>query len=61
LKEALLALQLPLLGADVWTYTWGSDFSSHRAYVTIQGSNPSSPNFKWMWVSKAQHKHKFFF
>jgi hypothetical protein len=26
LKEALLALQLPLLGADVWTYTWGSDF-----------------------------------
>jgi hypothetical protein len=61
LKETLLALQLPSSGADVWTYTWGSDFSSHWAYITLQGSHPASHIFKWMWVSKAQHKPKFFF
>jgi hypothetical protein len=61
LKEALLALQLPSLGLDEWTYVWDSDFSSHRAYVSLQGSHPASPIYKWMWVSKAQHNHTFFF
>jgi hypothetical protein len=48
LKDALLALQLPSQGSDEWTYVWDSDFSSHMAYIFLQGSHPTPPLFKWM-------------
>jgi hypothetical protein len=62
LKDGILALQLHAQGSDEWTYVWdSSSFSSHRAYSFLRGSYPASPLFKWMWASKAQNKHKFFF
>jgi hypothetical protein len=62
LKDSILASRLPSEGSDEWTYVWDSGgFSSHRAYSFLRGSHPASPLFKWMWASKAQNKHKFFF
>lgn len=62
LKTNIAALNLHFERHDEWTYIWGSNyFSSHRAYIQLQGSHPSSPLFKWMWKCKVQNKHKFFF
>lgn len=47
---------------DHWSYIWGSPiFFSKRAYSSLRGSLPASPLFKWLWNSKFQSRHKFFF
>jgi hypothetical protein len=62
LKEAITDLQLQPHLDDIWTYIWnGGAFSSKQVYCFIQGSHQAPPLFKWMWASKVQNKHKFFF
>lgn len=47
---------------DSWSFIWASsDFSIKAAYKSLRGSVPASPFFKWMWKSRVQNKHKFFF
>jgi hypothetical protein len=55
-------LALSSSSKDVWTYTWGSSvYSCKKAYNSLAGTYPSSILFKWMWQSRAQPKHLFFF
>jgi hypothetical protein len=45
---------------DSWTYCWGSaQFSSKKAYSSLQGSIEASPIFSWVWKSGCLG-HKFF-
>lgn len=47
---------------DIWSYIWGTTcFSSKKAYSCLRGTFHASPLFKWLWQSRAQNKHKFFF
>jgi hypothetical protein len=49
-------------GSDQWIYTWGnSNFSASKAYKALVGHRSIHPAFKWIWSSKCQMKHKFFF
>lgn len=46
----------------VWYYVWGNaNFTCKKVYNSQQDTLPASPLFKWMWKSKVQNKHKFFF
>lgn len=45
-----------------WSYIWGPPvYTSKKAYISLSGSFPASPLFKWIWKSSVQPKHKFFF
>jgi hypothetical protein len=47
---------------DKWSYKWNSDnFSTKKAYCLLQGTQPASPLFPWLWSSGNLGKHKFFF
>lgn len=47
---------------DCWTYIWGNPlFSSSKAYCSLIGHQQVHPVFKWLWKSRCQNKHKFFF
>lgn len=47
---------------DSWIYSWPSNrFSSKKAYETLQGTQPASPLFSWLWKAGNLGKHKFFF
>jgi hypothetical protein len=49
-------------GVDSWSYIWGSpEFSVHKAYNVMSGTQPAPPHFSWIWKSSCQAKHKFFF
>jgi hypothetical protein len=63
LHAAISDLILSQLSADEWTFVWsGGVFSSGTYYVFLQGSHPASPLlFKWLWSSRSQNKHMFFF
>jgi hypothetical protein len=42
LKADVQGLNLDLVSDDIWYYSWGSNtFSSHKAYISIQGSYPA--------------------
>lgn len=45
---------------DSWSYTWGSSYSSKKAYKSLQGTVEASPLFLWVWKSGNLGKHKFF-
>lgn len=37
---------------DKWSYKWNSDnFSTKKAYCLLQGTQPASPLFPWLWSS----------
>ena len=47
---------------DTWTYRWNSlNFSSNKAYKLLQGTQDSSPLFRWLWTAGNLGKHNFFF
>jgi hypothetical protein len=44
LKADVQGLNMDLVSDDIWSYSWGSNtFSSHKVYISIQGSHPASP------------------
>ena len=46
---------------DKWSYKWNSDnFSTKKAYCPLQGTQPASPLFPWLWSSGNLGKHLFF-
>jgi hypothetical protein len=47
---------------DTWSYIWGSSiFSTKQAYKDLIGHQTVPPQFKWIWNSSCQARHKFFF
>lgn len=59
-RNILQPLQL-LQGNDVWTYVWGTNFSSNQAYKQLIGPQYVHSTFRWLWSSSCQNKRKFFF
>lgn len=45
---------------DNWHYTWGSLYSSSKAYKHLLGTIPTPAVYKWMWDSDCLPKRKFF-
>ena len=48
-------------GKDIWQYSWGTNFSSSRAYKIIAGHSHHHPSIQWIWKSFCQPKHMVFF
>lgn len=46
---------------DRWSYTWGSTYSSSRAYRYLIGHRQVHHCYSWFWRSACQHKRKVFF
>jgi hypothetical protein len=62
LKVVISSSPQPSNGHDEWIFVWRSDqFSCSKVYSFLQGSYPVCLLFKWMWKSRVQNKHKFFF
>lgn len=36
-------------GQDIWTYSWGSNFSSSRAYKLLVGHSQHDLSNRWIW------------
>jgi hypothetical protein len=46
---------------DIWSYIWGNGtYSSAKAYKHLLGSESINPDFKWIWQTSCQQKHKVF-
>jgi hypothetical protein len=46
---------------DVWSYVWGSSFSSKQAYKQLIGHQHIYNSYRWLWTSSCQNKRKIFF
>jgi hypothetical protein len=46
---------------DSWTYSWGQNFLSSRAYKTLVGHHQVHVSLNWTWDCFCQSKHKVFF
>jgi hypothetical protein len=47
---------------DNWSYIWGNaNFTVKKAYMALVGVELAPDQFKWIWNSSCQARHKFFF
>lgn len=61
LESAIIQLQ-PQDNKDLLYYSWGSSaFSALKANKAPVGHRQMHPMFLWIWNTKCQMKHKFFF